>query len=382
MAHSVADVENKREPAPAESISHPNVIEPRAPRRSWALHVLGLGGVLAICYFGQEPLVVVLVSVLIAFVLAPVVDFFCRLRIPRPAAAGISVVLLLALLGAVTYLGVNQVSNFFDELPRHSAEIRQQIMKFTGKARKLESLNPTQEKGAVNVHTTPNWTDLLSRGFGSASQVILAASFVPFLVFFMLTWEEHARRATVGLFAVDNRRSAYKTIGLISGMIRNFMVGNLMIGLIMSVVSTIVFGILHISFFYFAGFISGFVSLIPYLGVVLALLPPLFLGIGHLTLAKVVWIVLTVFALHLVAINVLYPKFLGGRLRLNPLTVTIALLVWGWLWGAAGLILAVPITGGMKIVFDHVDGLRPFGAWLGGDQPPNGNMGSERAQEG
>jgi len=73
----------------------------------------------------------------------------------------------------------------------------------------------------------------------------------------------------------------------------------------------------------------------------------------------------TVAGLHLIALNVLYPKFLGNRLQLNPLTVTIALLVWGWLWGAVGLVLAIPITAAMKIVFDHVQSLKGYGAWLG-----------------
>jgi predicted PurR-regulated permease PerM len=50
---------------------------------------------------------------------------------------------------------------------------------------------------------------------------------------------------------------------------------------------------------------------------------------------------------------------------LNPLAVTIALLVWGWLWGAMGLVLAVPITAAMKIVFDHIESLKPYGAWMG-----------------
>src|SRR5207248_1032432 len=102
---------------------------------------------------------------------------------------------------------------------------------------------------------------------------------------------------------------------------------------------------------YFDGFAAGFLTLVPYLGVLLALLPPLFVDIGDLTPAKIAGIILTVLALHLIALNVLYPKFLGSRLRLNPLAVTIALLVWAWLWGAVGLVLAVPITAGMKIVF-------------------------------
>jgi predicted PurR-regulated permease PerM len=339
----------------------------------WALNVMGIGWILAICYFAEETLVVILVSILIAFILDPVADLFTRVRLPRAVAAGLAILLLLGILGGLAYLGVNQVSNFLEDLPEHSSEIRQDLSKLTGKAQKLEALNPAQEKETVKVREAPNWADLLTRGFGSVSQAMLAASFIPFLVFFMLTWQEHARKATMGLFAPENRRAAYLTLGLISGMIRNFMVGNLVIGLIMGGVSTIVFGILHIPFFYFAGFISGFFSLVPYLGVVIALLPPIFLTIGHLTLAKVIWIVLTVLTLHLVSINVLYPKFLGGRLRLNPLTVAIGLLVWGWLWGAAGLILAIPITGGMKIVFDHVEPLKPFGAWLGGEDPPNGN---------
>jgi len=141
-------------------------------------------------------------------------------------------------------------------------------------------------------------------------QGILAASFIPFLVFFMLTWQEHARKATMGLVAPENRRAAYVTMGLIASMIRNFMVGNLVIGLVIGGVSSVIFGMLHIPFFYFAGFFSGFLSLVPYLGVLIALLPPIFLGIGHLSLMKVVWIVLTVFTLHIVSINVLYPKIL------------------------------------------------------------------------
>jgi predicted PurR-regulated permease PerM len=376
MAQTITNIDNKREtkePAPEAPPRGTNVAHPRPGIRHWALNVMGVATILAGCYFAEETMVVILVSVLIAFILDPVADLFTRLRLPRAAGAAIAVVLMLAAILGLTYLGLNKASSLLEELPEHSSEIRRDLSNLTRKAQKLAALNPAPEKGTVKVRESTNWTDLLTRGFGSVWQGVLASSFIPFLVFFMLTWQEHARKATMGLVAPENRRAAYVTMGLISGMIRNFMVGNLLIGLMMGAVSTVVFGFLHIQFFYFAGFVSGFLSLVPYLGVIIALLPPLFLGIGHLTLGKVVWIVVTVFALHLLSINVLYPKFLGGRVRLNPLTVTIALLLWAWLWGAAGLILAIPITAGMKIVFDHVEPLKPFGAWLGGEQPPNGS---------
>jgi Predicted permease len=181
----------------------------------------------------------------------------------------------------------------------------------------------------------------------------------------MLSWQEHVRANTVMLFEMKNRNTAYVTLGAISRMIRSFIVGNVLIGLFMSGVAMIVFGVLHLPYFYFIAFISGFLSLIPYLGVVLAILPPLLAGIGQMHTSDAVIIVVTVISLHIFAMNVLYPKFVGSRVELNPLAVTVSLLVWGWLWGAMGLILAGPITAAMKIIFDHIESMRPYGAWLG-----------------
>jgi predicted PurR-regulated permease PerM len=180
-------------------------------------------------------------------------------------------------------------------------------------------------------------------------------------------WQEHVRASTVMLCPMNSRHTAYVTLGLISAMIRSFMVGNLIIAVFMGAISTVVFGFLHIPFFYFVGFISGFLSLVPYLGVLLAMAPPVFVGVAHITSESLLVIVITVFGLHLISMNVLYPKFLGPRLQLNPLAVTLALLFWGWMWGAIGLLLAIPVTAAMKIIFDHVESLRAYGAWLGDD---------------
>jgi predicted PurR-regulated permease PerM len=200
---------------------------------------------------------------------------------------------------------------------------------------------------------------------GSITEVIFTASFIPFLVYFMLSWQEHARAASVMLFRMENRNTAYMTLGLISSMIRSFIVGNVLVGLFISGVGTAVFGFLGLPYFYFIGVISGFLSLIPYLGVLLAIVPPVIAGVGHIHSTQFVVIIATVFGLHLFALNVLYPKFLGNRLQLNPLAVTVALLFWGWLWGAMGLILAIPITAALKIILDQVEHLQSYGAWLG-----------------
>jgi predicted PurR-regulated permease PerM len=218
---------------------------------------------------------------------------------------------------------------------------------------------------AVEVQEAPGLSRVISAGGGTLGELFLAISFVPFLVYFMLTWKDHAHSATVRLFPKEHRLVAHRTVGRISAMIRGFIAGNVLIGLVNSLFSTIVFWQLGIPYFYFLGVISGFASLVPYVGVFLALLPPLAAGVGIVSGRGVLAILLTVVGLHVVTLNILYPKIVGKRLRLNPLAITLSLLFWAWIWGAMGLILAVPIVGATKIICDYIDPLRGLGAWLG-----------------
>jgi predicted PurR-regulated permease PerM len=338
---------------------------PTASPRYWALNVIGIAVILGICYYAELVLVVILVSILLAFVLAPVVDLLTRVRCPRALASGIAVLLLVGVVAGIVNFSYNQAVNLADDLPKYTSKIQDQFLQFRKKAESLQVLNPEHEKGVLNVRPATDWGGLLTQGFGSMSHTLLAASFVPFLVYFMLSWHHHVRSSTVMLFRMEHRNTAYVALGMISAMIRSFMVGNLLIGLFLGAISTFIFWLLHVPFFYFVGFVSGFLSLVPYLGVVLAIAPPLFVGMEHLGSQDIFAITVAVIALHLVALNILYPKFLGNRMQLNPLAVTMALLLWAWLWGAMGLVLAVPITAAMKIIFDHIESLKPYGAWLG-----------------
>jgi len=359
MATGEAQVQASITPVPAPVAPTTKV------RPHWSMNIIGIAGILALCYFGESVLAVMMVSVLLAFILAPVVDLLTYLRLPRSLAAAIAILLLLGALCGIVYTSYNQAATLLQDLPKYTSRIRDETLQFRKSAERLEVLPPEHEKGVVSVRPATDWTDILTHGFGSASAAILAVSFVPFLVFFMLTWQQHVRSATVMLFPLHNRHTAYVTLGQISAMVRSFMVGNLLIGLFVGAVSTVIFWMIHLPFFYFAGFASGFLSLIPYMGLLLALIPPIFVGLGHADSQDVVVVVVSVLVLHLIALNLLYPRFLGKRLQLNPLAVTMALLVWGALWGAMGLLLAIPITAAIRIIFAHVESLKPYGAWLG-----------------
>src|SRR5208283_2770318 len=134
----------------------------------------------------------------------------------------------------------------------------------------------------ITVKQSSSWTDMVSRNADSVSEFVLTLTFIPFLVFFMLSWQDHVRSATVMLFSMENRNSAYVMLGLIARMIRSFIVGNFIIAVFVSVCSVALFGLIGLPYFYFLGVISGFLSVVPYLGVLLALVPPLVADLGHL----------------------------------------------------------------------------------------------------
>ena len=347
------------------------VLPPRARRADAALTVLAIAALFAVCYVAKLVIVTLLVAILLAFMLEPIVSFFQRFRVPRPIGAFLALLAVAGLLYGATYFFYNRAVEFVHELPKYSEKIRHEAERYKQKFERVQQTTEKilpggeQNKNAVTVTQATNWSDWVSKGLGGGLEFLLTVSFLPFLVYFMLTWQEHTRAATVMLFRMENRNTAYVTLGRISAMLKSFIIGNLLIGLFLSGVSTIVFAAIGVPYFYFIGPISGFLSLVPYLGVLFAMGPPLLAGLGQLGGTEMLIVVLTVLALHLFAFNVLYPKTLGRRLQLNPLAVTISLMLWGWLWGAMGLILAVPITAAIKIIFDHIEALSPYGKWLG-----------------
>jgi predicted PurR-regulated permease PerM len=358
----------------AASAEEEEILHASIKAGSVAQIVVAVAAVLGLIYFLKLVMITTLSSMLLAFVLEPLVNWFGRVRLPRAAGALIAVLLMTALAGALSYFFFNRAVDFATELPKYSGKVRATIGSIRSKTSRIEEstnsvvdASPKKDQKAipVTVEQRPGISRFISQTGSTFVEAILAISFVPFLVFFMLTWKDHARLATVHLFPKEHRLLAHRTIGRISTMIRGFIVGNVVVGLVISAVSTFVFWILGIKYFYFIGVISGFVSLIPYLGVFLALLLPLAGGIGSLNKTGAVIVLVTVVGLHLTTMNVLYPKIVGRRLRLNPLAVTLTLLFWSWIWGAMGLLLAIPIVGATKIICDHIDSLRGLGAWIG-----------------
>ncbi|PYX52796.1 MAG: hypothetical protein DMG76_28165 [Acidobacteria bacterium] len=358
---------------PEETVEEVEVLQWSIKAASVAQIVVAAIAVIGLIYLLKFVLVTTLVSVLLAYVLDPPVKWLTRFRIPRWVGAIIVVLSAVALFGGLAVYSYNSAVQFTDQLPAYSARIRNTmgIIRYRAdrvadQARSIVE-SPKSEKQAVpvKVEQVPGVAGLISRNGETILDLSLAMGFLPFLVYFMLMLKDHTHVATVRLFPKEHRLLAHRTIGTISAMIRTYIVANVLIGLLNTLLCTLIFWFMGIKYFYFIGALSGFIGLVPYLGVFVSLLPPLATGVDSLDRTGVFVVIIALIGIHVVTMNVLYPKFVGKRLQLNPLGVSLSLLFWVWIWGPIGLILAMPILGATKIVCDYIEPLRGVGQWLG-----------------
>ncbi len=383
---------------------------PSLPKSSFDIgrSLIAMAALVALLYFGRDFFVTLIVSAVFAFILDPAVLLVMKLRVPR--AAGTAVVIGIALV-AVYLLGAmawSQIAIIKQDLPTYSSRVgevvdsvntkvddaekktldvmlpknllqqEQEIQQKPQEAQKARRRKagssqhtpaqppPIQE---VRIHNEPR--PFISTAYGYVSgyvHVLVMASFVPFLVYFMLSWRDHINRRFLLLFPGENRYIVGKSWTHIGESTRAFVLGNFLLWVFLSSVSALTFFFLGLPYWPLVGILSGFFSLVPYVGLPLSLIPPVLAAVAVPNKFKiVVTVILITTALHILSMNFLYAKVIGRRVRLNPLVVTVAMMFWGMLWGAVGLVLAIPITAAIKAVCDNVESLEPLGRLLGDD---------------
>src|SRR5207245_5855791 len=173
------------------------VSPPKPARFHWALTALGIATILGLCYWAELVLAVMLFSVMLAFILAPVVDFLMRWRLPRVVAALISGIMLVAIVAALLYYTSNQAATFFQDAPQYAGKIRTAITNFRQSIERFGGLK-SQEQGG---RSSTDWSGPLMRGAGSVTQGLVAAAYVPCLVDLMLPRRHEVRSVSVTLFS-------------------------------------------------------------------------------------------------------------------------------------------------------------------------------------
>jgi predicted PurR-regulated permease PerM len=338
---------------------------------NFSMRVLAAAIILLFFYYAAGVVITLLLSILLAYFLDPAVELLEKMRLPRTIGAMVMVLILIAVLILAGYGLWTRTADFASNWPRYSGVLRQVAGAVESRIRGLEGqvsqIAPEQEPAPPRpTPVEPGIVrTLIMRGIGSLYALFLEATFMPFLVFFMLAGKHELWHGTLQLFPASRRTQVKETLEDLRDVLRDYLVGMTLVALLVIATSSLFFWLLDLEYPILTGMVSGLLNMVPYIGAVMAWLPAFMIALAKWrTIGPFVEIAGMLTAIHVIALNFVAPQLVGRRVRLNAVAITIALLFWGWVWGGMGLLLAIPITAALRVICDHTESWKPIGRWL------------------
>jgi len=323
-----------------------------------------------VLYFGKDLILLFIASGLLAFLLLPLARKVENTGLPRWAGSLIATLVMLIIVLGTFFLAGWQLTRFGEDLPTLQNA-------FAEKGKALQQM--IEDQAHISQRDQVKWFnerlgELASSGgnivmklFSGTGAVLAAIVPIPIIVFLLLLLKDKFRTFFEQLG--KTREGLVLDIMLnVSKLSRKYMRGVLLVILILGALSSVGFLLLGLKYAILLGFAIGFLNVIPYVGVLIGSLIPIVIAL--VTKDSVMY---AVGALGVCLItqflenNFITPKIVGSSVSVNPLASIAALIGFGLLWGVVGMVLAIPITGMLKIVCDSIPSLKPYGYILGED---------------
>ncbi|QIY82165.1 AI-2E family transporter [Chryseobacterium sp. NEB161] len=326
-------------------------------------------GFLAI--LGQQILVPMILGLLIAILLMPLCRFMeKRLRFPRGLASILVSILALAVIGGVIYMMSIEVAKLANDWPQFQKQfvvltndLQSWISRTFGVRRhdQLEYLNDTAKK------SISTGTAILEKALASIGYVLMITGFTFLFTLFFLIYRTHLLKFLVASFSETYHKTVFDVIDNIQFMTKKYLVGLFFQMIIITVLSFIAYTIIGIKYNFMLAILTGVLNILPYIGIFTALLIGALITFATSGTSHVLFVVIAIGIIHAIDGNIIMPRVVGSKVKINSLIVIIGLIIGEMLWGIAGMFLTIPVLAIIKIIFDRVEGLQSWGFLMGED---------------
>jgi len=326
-----------------------------------------------LCILGKEVLSPLLFGLLFSILLLPLAGFLeTKLKLRRNAASALSVLLLLAAIAGVLLVVGTQISSLSNDLPKLKEQVIASFQNFQEWISTTFHVNIEKQMDYVNSATakiekaTPN---VIGATVLSLSSVLFFLVFVILDTFFLLFYRSRLLKFLVDVFKEENSKIVYDIVEKVQFIIRKYLVGILLEMTTVAIVCCTVFMLLGIKYAILLGLITALFNIVPYIGIFTALLLNIIITFATTALAsKVLLVIITVVSMHLIDSNVLLPVIVGSKVRINAFITLLGVVLGEMIWGISGMFLSIPVIAIIKIIFDRVESLQPWGHLMGDEK--------------
>lgn len=332
--------------------------------------LIGLTLLFVILSYGKFILMPLAFAAFISMLLSPIVNKLESWKLGRALSIILTLVLVLVVFAGIVSLISTQFVQFSERVP----EVTERLKSVTA-----DGIDFLEDKLGVSAEQR---SDFLQQGItnvidksgqylGSVVSVTTSAftllSLLPIFIFFMLYYKEMYQTFFHKLFVEKSSNGSIDgVLSNVREVTQNYLVGMLMVIGILAILNTVgllLIGLEHALFF---GVFAALLAVIPYIGIIIGALPPLLFAflLGDSLLQPL--LVLAVFGtVQFLEGNFITPRIVGSKVSINPFMAILALIIGGELWGISGMILFVPLIGILRVIFEQVEALKPYGYLLG-----------------
>ena len=369
----------------------PDVPEPRIPTEvhSVPLILLTVFAVVFILDWAQTVFIPLILGVIISYALSPLVNQLHKWHMPRAIGAALLLLMIVGGIGSLAYSLEDDASSMIETLPEAAQKFRHTVRREWGMSRgaienvqkaadQLEhaanetaAASPPAPRGVTRVQIESpkfNMRDYLWNGTRGALSFISLAVMVLFLAYFLMVSGDTFRRKLVKLSGptLSKKKITVQMLNEINVQIQRYLLVQVLTSVLVGITSWLAFlwiGLEHAAVW---GIAAGVLNLVPYLGAIIIIGGTALVGFLQFgTIAMALTVAGISLLIHTLEGNLLTPWLTGRASRMNAVIVFAGVLFWGWLWGAWGLLLGMPIMMAIKSVCDRVEEFRPVGEFMG-----------------
>jgi predicted PurR-regulated permease PerM len=322
-------------------------------------------------YLGRGILVPLFFAILLATLLVPVTDFLQRLKMPKVTSIIFSIIVSLCLIAGIIYLLSHQISIFLEDIDTIRARTNDLISSLQDWIRENFNVSMRKQKEYLR-DTAENIKDsgpgMVGKTMVTITEALSYVVFLPVYTFLLIYYKDLIKRFIISVFTNGSAQKVTEILHESKSIGQHYVIGLMIDMSIVFTLNSIGFLILGIKYAIFLALVAALLNLIPYIGMLIAnVFCMLITMVSSENLSDVVWVAIILGAVQLIDNNFLVPLIVGNKVRINALVTILGVVTGGALCGVAGMFLAIPAVAVLKVIFDRVDELKPWGMLLGDD---------------
>lgn len=336
--------------------------------------LLGCSLIFALTWYGRSIVLPVLFAILVGIALRPVENFFNKIiHIPRVIAILLTVTIFMCVISGIIIFTTYEFTKFMHDLPELKRNLQGHFITIRTWTAQYFQLDYSAQQNYIDRATNgaaPNPSVIAQRTLTSLYSIFNATLVFPVLLFLVLYYRPLFLNFLLRVFGERHRSNSTTIITEIKMVMQRYIGGLFLEMLTVASLQTLAMWIVGIKYFVFIGLVTGVLNLIPYIGTLIAggmgILIALAAGAD---LQQIVFMIIGFTSVQFIDNNILLPNLVGHRVRINAFFSIAGVITGGLICGIGGMFLAIPLMAVMKVVFDNIDNLKPWGELMGDTLP-------------